>query len=33
MLGLNDELEKLNADAHALEAVIGKNIRLIAGEE
>ncbi|NCB40044.1 MAG: N-6 DNA methylase [Erysipelotrichia bacterium] len=33
MLALNDELEKLNAEAHALEAVIGKNIRLIAGEE
>ncbi|MEW6710695.1 MAG: N-6 DNA methylase [Candidatus Riflebacteria bacterium] len=33
MLGLNDELEKLNAEAHALEAVIAKNIRLIAGEE
>lgn len=33
MLSLNDELEKLNAEAHVLEAVIGKNIRLIAGEE
>ena len=33
MLALNTELEKLNADARKLEAVIGKNIRLIAGEE
>ncbi|MHB8769933.1 MAG: type I restriction-modification system subunit M [Syntrophales bacterium] len=33
MLALNSELEKLNAEARELEAVIGRNIRLIAGEE
>ena len=33
MLALNAELEKFNAEARELEAVIGKNIRLIAGEE
>lgn len=33
MLALNAELEKLNAEARDLEKVIGKNIRLIAGEE
>ncbi|MGD0021892.1 MAG: class I SAM-dependent DNA methyltransferase [Smithellaceae bacterium] len=33
MLILNAELEKLNAEARDLETVIGKNIRLIAGEE
>jgi type I restriction enzyme M protein len=33
MLSMNTELEKLNAEARALETVIGKNIRLIAGEE
>jgi type I restriction enzyme M protein len=33
MLALNAELVKLNAEARELEAVIGKNIRLIAGEE
>ncbi|RJP90509.1 MAG: SAM-dependent DNA methyltransferase [Desulfobacteraceae bacterium] len=33
MLALNAELETLNAEARDLEAVIGKNIRLIAGEE
>jgi type I restriction enzyme M protein len=32
MLGLNAELEKLNTEARKLEKVIGKNIRLIAGE-
>ena len=30
---LNAELEQLNAEARALETVIGKNIRLIAGDE
>lgn len=33
MLALNSELEKLNIEARELEAVIGSNIRLIAGEE
>ncbi len=33
MLSMNSELEKLNLEAKDLEAVIGKNIRLIAGEE
>jgi type I restriction enzyme M protein len=33
MLALNAELETLNAEARDLEQVIGKNIRLIAGEE
>jgi type I restriction enzyme M protein len=33
MLALNTELKKLNAEARQLETVIGKNIRLIAGEE
>ena len=33
MLALNAELEKLNAEARDLEKVIGRNIRLIAGEE
>lgn len=33
MLALNAELEKLNTEARDLEMVIGKNIRLIAGEE
>jgi type I restriction enzyme M protein len=33
MLGMNEELEKLNAEAKELEKVIGRNIRLIAGEE
>ena len=32
MLALNGELNKLNTEARELEAVIGKNIRLIAGE-
>lgn len=32
-LGMNEELEKLNAEAQELEGVIGKNIRVIAGEE
>ena len=33
MLALNAELERLNVEARDLEKVIGKNIRLIAGEE
>ena len=33
MLSMNAELEQLNAEARKLETVIGKNIRLIAGEE
>ncbi len=33
MLLLNAELEKLNEEAHELEAVISRNIKLIAGEE
>jgi len=33
MLSLNDELEQLNIDARELEEIIGKNIRLIAGDE
>ena len=33
MLAMNTELEKLNAEARELETVIGKNIRVIAGEE
>jgi type I restriction enzyme M protein len=33
MLGMNEELETLNAEARELEKVIGKNIRVIAGEE
>lgn len=33
MLGMNEELEKLNKEARELEGVIGKNIRVIAGEE
>lgn len=33
MLVMNDDLEKLNAEARKLNTVIGKNIRLIAGEE
>ena len=33
MLALNSELEKLNTEARELEAVIGRNIRLLAGEE
>ncbi len=33
MLALNEELEELNREARELEAVIGKNIRLIAGDE
>ena len=33
MLALNAELERLNAEARDLEKVIGRNIRLIAGEE
>jgi len=33
MLSMNDELEKLNAEARELEIVIGKNIRMVAGEE
>ncbi|MFA6505432.1 MAG: N-6 DNA methylase [Treponemataceae bacterium] len=32
MLALNEELEKLNAEARELESVIGHNIRKIAGE-
>lgn len=30
---LNAELERINAEARELETVIGKNIRVIAGEE
>ncbi|HQF55101.1 MAG TPA: class I SAM-dependent DNA methyltransferase [Fibrobacteria bacterium] len=33
MLSLNEELEALNKEARKLETVIGKNIRLIAGDE
>jgi type I restriction enzyme M protein len=33
MLAMNTELETLNAEARELEAMIGRNIRLIAGEE
>ena len=33
MLSLNTELEKLNREARELEDIIGKNIRLIAGDE
>lgn len=33
MLDLHDELEQLNSEAHALEAVIAHNIRQIAGEK
>jgi len=33
MLSLNEELEALNKEAKKLETVIGKNIRLIVGEE
>jgi type I restriction enzyme M protein len=33
MLEMNGELEKLNKEARELERVIGKNIRLIAGDE
>ena len=32
MLGMNEELSKLNAEARELEDVIGNNIRMIAGE-
>lgn len=32
MLSLNEEFENLNKEAHELEMIIGKNIRLIAGE-
>ena len=33
MLSMNTELEQLNAEARDLETIIGKNIRLISGEE
>lgn len=32
MLGLQEELETLNQEAHQLESIIAKNIRLVAGE-
>ena len=32
MLAMNDELDKLNTEARELEAVIGKNIRLMRGK-
>jgi hypothetical protein len=32
MLGINEELSRLNAEARELEEVIGNNIRMIAGD-